>query len=34
MQNSGPRLNFNAYALSKAALVRLTETLAEELKDL
>ncbi len=29
---TGPRPNFSAYGVSKAAIVRLTETLAEELK--
>ncbi|MBM4401493.1 MAG: SDR family oxidoreductase, partial [Crenarchaeota archaeon] len=29
---TGPRPNFSAYAVSKASIVRLTETLAEELK--
>src|SRR4051812_44411531 len=29
---TGPRADFSAYALSKVAIVRLTETLAEELK--
>jgi len=29
----GPRVNFSAYAASKAALVRLAETLAEEVRE-